>query len=251
MTYKRKKNYWQQDIPIYDYWKGVAQGCAIIMIISYLFYGNLIYAILFSPYLIKYMKSWERQVIKKKREKFRLQFKDAIQALSASIHVGYSVENAFGEAIKELKHLYKDKELIIKEFASIVRQTHMNVSVEKALWEFAKRTDEEDVKTFAMVFGMAKRNGGDTVDIIQNAVRQMTEKIDVEREIKTIMAAKQLEFRIMTLIPLGMMAYLKISFPEFLKVLYGNLVGVIIMSVCLAIYLVSYEAGKRMVEVEV
>ena len=127
----------------------------------------------------------------------------------------------------------------------------MKVPVESALWEFAKRTDEEDVKTFAMVFGMAKRTGGDTVDIIQNTTRQLMDKIEVEREIRTIMAAKQLEFRIMTVIPLGMMTYLKISFPEFLNVLYGNVVGAIIMSVCLAIYLFSYEAGKRIVEVEV
>jgi len=89
------------------------------------------------------------------------------------------------------------------------------------------------------------------LEMIRNTVRQMGEKIDVEREIETILAAKKMEFHIMTLIPFGMIAYLKVSFPEFIQVLYGNLFGVVVMTVCLAIYVVSYEMGKRIVEIEV
>ena len=55
----------------------------------------------------------------------------------------------------------------------------------------------------------------------------------------------------MTMIPLAMIVYLKLCFPEFLDVLYGNVVGIVIMSICLAIYLIAYEIGKRMVEIEV
>ena len=42
-----------------------------------------------------------------------------------------------------------------------------------------------------------------------------------------------------------------VSFPEFLDVLYGNVAGVIIMSICLLVYLVAYEMGRRIVEIEV
>ena len=76
-------------------------------------------------------------------------------------------------------------------------------------------------------------------------------EIDVEREIDTIMSAKRAEFKIMSVIPFAMIGYLKLSFPEFLDVLYGNVAGVLIMSVCLAIYLISYEWGRHMVEIEV
>ena len=89
------------------------------------------------------------------------------------------------------------------------------------------------------------------MEIIRNVVHQMGDKIDVEREIQTVISAKKMELRIMTMIPLAMIVYLKICFPEFLRVLYGNVVGIVIMSVCLAIYLIAYEIGKRMVEIEV
>ena len=89
------------------------------------------------------------------------------------------------------------------------------------------------------------------MEIIRNAVRQMGEKIDVEREITTLVSGKKLELKIMTMIPLGMVLYMKISFPEFLDVLYRNIAGVIIMSICLLVYVVAYEMGRRIVEIEV
>ena len=82
-------------------------------------------------------------------------------------------------------------------------------------------------------------------------MRQMVDKIDVEREIQTVISAKKMELRIMTIIPLVMIVYLKICFSEFMEVLYGNVTGIVIMSICLVIYLISYEMGKRMVEIEV
>ena len=104
---------------------------------------------------------------------------------------------------------------------------------------------------FVTVFSMAKRSGGDMIAIIRNAVYQIGEKIDVKREIHTMMAAKKLEFRIMSAVPFAMICYMKVSFPDFLDVLYGNVLGAVIMSVCLLIYAGAFELGKRIVEVEV
>ncbi|MBQ8804134.1 MAG: type II secretion system F family protein [Tyzzerella sp.] len=251
MKYKRERNYWQQDIHKREYLKAVLQGILLIGTVSYLFYGTVLGAILLSPYLIWYLKSWQKEMIKKKRQSFRTQFKEAIQSLSAALSVGYSVENAMREAVKDLKNIYKKEELILRELAFMIRQLQMNMTAENVLQEFAARTGDEDVQTFVTVFAMAKRSGGDTLEIIRNAVRQMSEKIEVEREIVTIMSAKKLEFRIMTAIPFAMILYLKISFPEFLDVLYGNIFGIIVMTVCLFIYLIAYEGGRRIVEIEV
>lgn len=234
-----------------EYLRAFLQGIIIIFAVSYLFYGTWICAILFSPYLIRYISSWEKQTMKKRQQTFRLQFKEAIQSLSAGLNVGYSVENALCEACKELKGMYRKDEMILRELTHIIRQLHINVTAESALQEFAARTGDEDVQTFVTVFNLAKRSGGDTLEIIRGAVRQIGEKIDVEREVQTVISAKKMEFRIMTAIPFAMIVYLRISFPELLGVLYGNPAGIVIMSVCLVIYLVAYEMGKKIVEIEV
>lgn len=251
MKYKRKKNYWQQDIRKREYLIAFLQGSMILVLISYLFYDTWKFVILFSPYLIRYIKSWEKKTIKKRQQSFRLQFKEAIQSLSTGLNVGYSVENALVEAHKELKGMYRRDEMMLRELTYMIHQIRMNVTAEKAFQDLAARTADEDVQTFVTVFNMAKRSGGDMMEIIRNVVHQMVDKIDVEREIQTVISAKKMELRIMTMIPLAMIVYLKLCFPEFLDVLYGNVVGIVIMSVCLAIYLIAYEIGKRMVEIEV
>ena len=251
MKYKTRKNYWQQDIAKHEYARAISQGIFLITIVSYLFYGTVLYAILLSPYLIWYVKSWERQMIQKKKQAFHMQFKEAIQSLSAALNVGYSVENAMRETWKDLQLLYQNDERILGEFRYMIRQLDMNLTVEAILKEFASRTGYEEAWMFVTVFSMAKRSGGDMIAIIRNAVYQIGEKIDVKREIHTMMAAKKLEFRIMSAVPFAMICYMKVSFPDFLDVLYGNVLGAVIMSVCLLIYAGAFELGKRIVEVEV
>lgn len=251
MKYRKKKNYWQQDIQKRDYMRAVLTGIFVIVIISYLFYGSVLWAILLSPYLIWFLKSWEMQYIKKKKQNFRQQFKEAIQSLAAALNVGYSLENAMRETLKDLQMLYKKDEFILKEFRYMIRQLEMNMTIETVWKQFAERTQEEDVQTFVTVFTMAKRSGGDMIAIIHNTAKQMSEKADVRREIETIISAKKLEFQVMSAIPFVMILYMKCSFSEFMNVLYGNVIGVVIMTVCLIVYMAAYEVGKRMIEIEV
>ena len=91
---------------------------------------------------------------------FQLQFKEAVQALATALNVGYSVENAMREVLKDLQVIYKKDELIIREFRYMVRQLDVNFTIEKVLQEFSERTKEEDVQTFVTIFVMAKRSGG-------------------------------------------------------------------------------------------
>lgn len=251
MKYKTKKNYWKQDISKAAYVRAFLQGVILLMGISYLFYGTILGAILLSPYLIRYIKSWEKQMLKKKKQIFQLQFREAIRAMSAALNVGYSVENAMRETFRELQLLYQKDDFIMREFRYMLRQLEMNLSIESIWKEFAARVEDEEVSLFVTVFTMAKRSGGDTIRIIKSAVEQIGGKIDVKREIDTIMAAKRLEFRIMSVVPIVMICYLKISFSGFLSVLYGNTFGIIFMTVCLAIYAGAFELGRHIVEIEV
>ena len=251
MRWKKEKNYWQQDIQKFEYVRAVLQGIALIGSVSYLFYGTFLGAFLLSPYLIWYLKSWQKHIIRKKKQAFQLQFKEAILAMSAALNVGYSVENAMREAWKDLQLLYKKEDIIVREFRYMVHQLDMKLAVERILHEFASRTGDEEVQTFVTVFSMAKRSGGDMVEIIRNAACQIGEKIDVKKEINTMMAAKKLEFKIMCAIPFAMICYLKLSFPSFMQVLYGNVLGVVIMTICLLVYVIAFEMGKKIVEIEV
>lgn len=216
-----------------------------------MFYQSWIAVFLLSPIGFMYYRMWKKECFKCKEQVFREQFKEAMQSLITALNVGYSIENAMRGTLKEMKILYGEDASIIRELGYIVRQLEMNITVEQALAEFAFRVGVEDVGAFVTVFVITKRNGGDMITVLRNAVEKICVKIEVKQEIQTLIAAKKMEFQIMSIIPVGMIVYMKLSFSQFMSVLYGNTAGVIIMSICLVIYFGAFYLGKTMLEIEV
>ncbi len=87
--------------------------------------------------------------------------------------------------------------------------------------------------------------------IVQKTARMLTDKIEVKKEIEATVAAKKMEQAIMSIMPFGIIVYMQITSPGFLKILYGNVFGVITMSLCLGIYFLAYWMGCRIVDIEV
>ena len=218
---------------------------------SYLFYNTWVAAIALVPVSIFYLHQWREDYCHKKEQEFREQFQNGMQILSSSLKAGYSVENAVRETEKDLRPLYSKDSRIRREFNRMIHELNMNLTAEQVLKDMARRIRQEDVDNFVMVFATAKRTGGDSISILKNTVQMIGEKIEVEREIQTMLAAKKMEFNMMCIIPLGMVLYMRMAFPEFLIVLYGNIVGVILMSVCLVVYGLAWRLGTKMIQIEV
>ena len=174
-----------------------------------------------------------------------------IQSLSAALNTGYSVENAFYETQKELKILYPPQARISRELLVITRKLRIHIPVEQVLEEFAEQVLSEDVKSFVTVFVTAKKSGGDMIGIIRNTANQIGDKIEVKREIDTMLAAKKYEFQIMSVVPYGIIGYMSLSFPEFMNELYGNMAGIGVMTLCLGIYAGAYYLGIRILRIDV
>lgn len=219
--------------------------------LAFLFYDTWIAAIALLPVSILYLHQWRDDCCRRKEAEFREQFRDAMQSMAAALKVGYAVENAIRTTEKELHALYGKETRIRTEFEQMVHKLDMNRSAEQVLQEFARQVKQEDAEHFAIVFAASKRMGGDSISILKSTTRMLGDKMEVEREIQTMLAAKQLEFRVMCVIPLGMVFYMRLAFPEFLSVLYGSPAGVVMMTICLGVYILAYQMGKRMIRIEV
>ena len=65
------------------------------------------------------------------------------------------------------------------------------------------------------------------------------------------MAEKALEQKVMCITPLGILLFFKVTSPEFIGRLYGNLFGVCIMTAALLLYGLAFFLGMKIVEVEI
>lgn len=245
------QSYWQQDISRREYLFAAIRGLCIAGGIGYLFYESVLFVLLLLPLAGVYFYGWLAGEVKRRREQFLWDFRESLQCLRASLDLGYSVENSIRETARELARQCGEDVLIRKEFAYMSRQIEMNVPAEQVLREFAQRTQIDDVRNFVTVFSVAKRSGGEVSGILKQSADQICDKVNVKREIQTVTAAKRLEFKIMAAVPLGMILYIKLSFSEFVSVLYGNLFGMFLMSCCLATYMLAYWIGRNIIEIEV
>lgn len=242
---------WLQDIKKSEYILGAIKTTVVFLLILYVFYGTFAAAPFLIPVWFLYMRDWIRDTAGKKEQQFRVQFRDSIQEMSAVLKAGYSVENAIREVSRELVPLYDKEFRIRKEYDRMTHQLELKMPVAEVLEQFAERTGQEDVEDFVNVFVAAKKSGGDSITIIRNAVRIISGKIDTEKEIQTMIASNKLEFEIMCAVPFAIILYMKLTFGEFLSVLYGNMAGMIIMTVCLCVYIAAYCIGRRIIRIEV
>lgn len=207
--------------------------------------------IVFLPFGIYFFRILIIQEIEKRKQEFEKQFLNALQSLQAQLNVGYSIENAMKEVQRDLRMLYQKENVIIREFTYMIHQLNLNITTEQVWRDFANRVQISEVDSFVTIFILAKRSGGDSIGIIKRSITQLNDKADVKKEIETVITGKKLEFHVMTAIPFGMIFYMKFSFPEFMESLYGNFRGIIFMSVCLAVYVLAWWIGHKIVEIEV
>lgn len=227
------------------------QSVLLVGVAAWIFYNTWLAVVPLIPVGIWYWHEWREECCKRKEHLFCEQFQNGIQMLSSLLKAGYSVENAIRETEKDLRPLYQEDSRIRAEFGRMIRELDMNLTVEQVLTAFSKRVNQEDVNNFVTVFAASKRTGGDSISILKETVRIIGGKIETEREIQTILAAKRLEFHVMCVIPLGMIGYMRMAFPEFLNVLYGSVPGVILMTGCMGVYLFAYRLGNRIIKIEV
>ncbi len=211
-------------------------GIVLCISCGWLFYEHIAGILLLSPLLYPFYKKQKEKYRKKMKYKLTLEFRDGMSAFLAALEAGFSAENALEEANKDLGLIYDEKTMIRKEFNRMTRQIKAGMSIENAFTEFGRRAEIEEINNFAEVFAIAKRTGGDLLHIIRSSENIISEKIEVTREIQTMLSGKQFETTIMKWIPLGILLYLNLCNAAYLEPLYQTLAGRITMSLLLCIY---------------
>lgn len=230
---------------------GVIQGAVISVVVAILFYRSalgLLSALVIMPFwIIKY----RLEQAEKQRMQTNVEFKEYLLLVASSLQAGYSVEKALAEAEREFSRLFSGKSVIGQMIHRMNSKIAVNVSTEKAFEEFAMEVDIDDAVSLAEIISFAKRGGGDYGKQIRNTAGKVEEKLACQQEIDTMTSEKQLELKVMSVMPLGILAYITVTSPEFIKPLYGNYTGILIMSGCLLVYMVFIFIGTKLVRIDV
>ena len=79
----------------------------------------------------------------------------------------------------------------------------------------------------------------------------MTDKMAIRREIRTLTAQKQLEGRIISVMPILVIMGLNVFSPEYLEVLYTTVAGRLIMTAALGGIAASFFLTQKLLDIRI
>ena len=194
--------------------------------------------------------TYRKNRIQRRKEELYDSFRDLIAWMHTALRSGYSMENAVLEAAGQLEQSLGKENILVQELRRMRHKMMISVPVEQLFQDLAVRSRIDDIATFASVLVIAKRTGGNVCEIFQNTWDIFCTRIDTMREIRAGVSSRRFEQNIMSVVPFGILGYVQLSFPEFLSVMYGNVIGVFFMSGCLAVYLAAWVLGKKILDIE-
>ena len=233
-----------------DRLKAAGIGIALGVAVGYEFFENLVMAAVLSVILvIVAQKPFEEFCKKQRQRRLLLQFKDLLEALTASYSAGQTTTSAFADALEEMSNLYGENADIVAEVQMVNVGLQHNYNIEDLLLNFAQRSGLDDVDSFANVFEVCNRKGGNLKQVVAESRGMINDKIEVEMEIQTMIAGSQNELNVMMCMPLVIMIAMK-----GLGTTSSGMAGIynfIAKLVALGIFGAAYVIGRKIVDIKV
>ncbi len=203
------------------------------------------------PVAVFYIVLRYRETVEKNRQKMRLHFRDFLTSVHMAVRSGYALENAVRSACRDTEALYGKEDHLVRELEKLIRKLEYQIPIEQLFLDLGKSSGIREIQSFSEMISITKRTGGNLGKVLGDTWRSLSRRMDTEMEIETILSAKKYEQSVMSLMPAGMILYLRFAFPGFVEHLYGNRIGVVIMTAALLLYLGAFALGRWMVRIEV
>lgn len=228
-----------------------AEGAAAGAAVCWLCYNDVRAAPVGAAVMAVFFLIKKKETEKKLQREMLYHFRDFVTALHTAIRAGYSVENGVVSAAGDIKVLHGEKNLLYRELKKIASRMQVRIRPEELFKSLGERSGLEDIRMFAELLSIGKKTGGDMNSMLLSTTEILCDKIDTKQEIDALIASKVFEQKIMSLAPACIIVYLRVSFSGFVENLYGNLPGVLIMTVNLLVYAAAFLWGRKITDIEV
>lgn len=229
----------------------IGKSITVVLVFNYFFYQSLWALIPLSCIGVIYYRMEKKFVYQKKKEKAREQFKELMLLVSTGQKAGYSAENAFLSSYNDMKALYGKDSTICRMLCILKSGRENNISF-TSLWKLiGEQLNIAEISEFANVYEISHKCSGNMAEVMEKTAAIIIHKIETEKEISVILSSRRLEQSIMNVMPFLIMLYISITSPGYFKGLYHTIHGILVMSLCLAIYLGAYALSVRMISIEI
>ena len=179
------------------------------------------------------------------RQAFGDQLPDNLQVLASALRAGHSFVGA-------LKVMAEDAaEPSRGEFRRVVADDQLGVSVEDSLGVVGERMKNAEVAYIGLISTIQRETGGNTAEVLDRVTGTIRERAQLRRLVSTLTAQGRLGGWIVTLLPLGMIAFLTLLRPDYMDPLLQSSVGVIALGVGALLLVSGAFIIRKIVDIQV
>lgn len=232
-----------------DYMVAWGIGAVIGAVVAWAFFLSFLFSIVCAVLCAAFApRIYQKYKHGKMLNSLRNQFKDLLDSLSASYSAGKNTTNAFLSSEKDMLAIYGEGSDIVREIRLINGGIGNNINIEALLADFAERSGLDDIKSFAEVFEVCNRQGGNLKKIVTETRDIIHDKIEIEMEIETILAGNKNELNIMIVMPI--IVVLMLNGMGSGTVNENTLSNIMVKLFCIGMFALAYFIGKKLTDIK-
>jgi len=183
--------------------------------------------------------------IKSRRAKLRIQFFDLLESTAVAMRAGNPLLRALKSARDDLLLIYSKDSDIITELDIILGKFDNAMTLSEAFSDLAERSGLDDIASFATVYATIEGKSSRADEIIRETQQIISDKMEIEVEIDTLMTAARAEVNIMLLMPLVILGIIGYAGAGFMDSIYTTPTGRIVATGGLIIYITSFILARK------
>jgi tight adherence protein B len=181
----------------------------------------------------------------KRMERFRKQLPEGLDLISRALKAGH----AFTGGIKLVADEFDDP--LGPEFAEMLEEINFGVSTSEALKNLAKRLDSSEVKYFVVGVILQRETGGNLAELMDTLSNLIRERFKFDGKVRTLSAEGKLSAVVLTCLPFAIIAYLKLTQPSYMNLLFTDPIGRVMGVVAAIMMIIGIFIMTKLVKIEV
>ena len=178
-------------------------------------------------------------------KKFLNHFPDALEMFARSLRAGHSFTGAIQLVAQEMP------DPIGPEFQKVFEEQNLGIPLRQALIGMTDRVDTLDVKFFVTAILIQRETGGNLAEIIDKISHVIRERFRIQGQLKIFTAQARLSGWILSLLPIGVAVLIGIMNPEYMKPLWFERTGKILVVVAVTLQVLGALAIRRIIRIKI
>ena len=178
-------------------------------------------------------------------EKFREAFPDALDSLSRGLRAGYPLIGALEMVSNETEPPVSTE--IRKTFV----EANLGVPWDRALSNFAERIPLPEVSLFVAAVQIHQRTGGRLSDVIARLTDTMREQVALSGEVRAIAAHGRITGLVLSIVPIGIAIMMFLVSPSYIAVLLGHPYGRHMIAAAAACLVLAHFIMRKLTDIKI